>query len=227
MAIATKTKVYGIVLTLAAGALGWDRFSGSEKPEGTSNAAELLIQHPALTVTPAARAAERTPIPAAPVITSHAPAAANASPGEARPVIPVDSLSLRLRAVSKRERLDSAEIPDAFALSAAWVARRPKAEAVKAAVVTEDLAKAFTQKHALNAVMVRAQHGYAIVDGQCLLIGETCDGFRLVSVNQAAAVFQLGGRVIELKLPAADPGGSGHPYLRVTPAVPAVANTGG
>ena len=52
----------------------------------------------------------------------------------------------------------------------------------------------FVQRHTLSAVMAprAGSAGYAIIDGLCVRIGNSLDGFRLIAVDRASATLESG-----------------------------------
>jgi hypothetical protein len=96
---------------------------------------------------------------------------------------------------------------DVFAPSPEWLARS-KAEAAEAAAAAErekgpqpGSPRAFEEAHKLQATTVMGQGGLAVVDGQCLSVGETLDGFRLARVEAGQVEFRRGADRVTLTLP--------------------------
>jgi hypothetical protein len=100
-------------------------------------------------------------------------------------------------------RTAPAGIRDAFAMPAPWAAelRAEVATSKPAAPVGE----AFRTRHRLTAVMVDSAGGQAIVDGRCLKVGQSLDGFVLSSVQMRAVVFTNDEGSVELRLPEFSP----------------------
>jgi hypothetical protein len=69
----------------------------------------------------------------------------------------------------------------------------------------------FVQRHTLSAVMDDRDgtKGYAIIDGQCVRIGKSIDGFRLVSVDRSSATLESGSARVKLGLPSVPARSSG------------------
>jgi hypothetical protein len=183
MGLNKKQLAYGGVLAVAAGAFLWDRVTSTPMPAEAASAA----------VASAAKPAE------APV--------ASASPGAARQSAHVggtsnrENVADRLKSAAATHGLNVDEIADAFAVPADWV---PKAAAAsgKTPDNNEDVeaARAFAEKHVLNAVMVQSRRGYAIVDGQGVFVGSTVGKYKLMSVTKETAIFARDTVRVELRL---------------------------
>jgi len=107
------------------------------------------------------------------------------------------SLADRLRDVAVSRDLKTDAVRDAFAPAQSWM---PKPTTRPATTRPARQRPAFGKTHTLMALMA-GPNGSAIVDGECLRIGDKLDGYTLVSVTRQAAVFQCGGRQVRLGLP--------------------------
>jgi hypothetical protein len=111
-----------------------------------------------------------------------APAAKSTASSTSNPV------AQKLALLSESMHLAAAESRDAFTPSAAWVG--------KPAASTDT--KSFEQTHQLSAVIV-GRRAAAMVDGRLIAVGQTIDGYKLVSVIQGAATFQAGDVSVTLR----------------------------
>ena len=104
------------------------------------------------------------------------------------------ALARRLDSVARSHRLDNKPVKNAFLPSPQWVGPRQK----KISVVTRsqtDLAllkarkvSEFVRAHRLQGVIVAAGRSMAIIDGNCISIGQKLSGFELKSVTSSSAV---------------------------------------
>ena len=104
--------------------------------------------------------------------------------------------------LARDEQLDLTACDNAFGLPQKWVTRAvdPISPTVTAPLPTPNQKRVDSfRQHRLNAVMV-GKRGYANLDGQGVFIGEFFDDFKLVSVTKTAAVFELEGSRVELRL---------------------------
>lgn len=58
----------------------------------------------------------------------------------------------------------------------------------------------FRQQHRLNAVMMKENQGYAIIDGQTLRLGETVDGLKITAIEETAVSLESGDDRVRLEL---------------------------
>lgn len=131
------------------------------------------------------------------------------------------------------ERLgESRSTRDVFAPSPEWLIKQQ--EKIEAAAAAEQekgpkpgSPEAFQAAHKLQATTVMGNGGLAVVDDQCLKVGDTLDGFRLVHVRAGAVEFRRGADHVTLSLPM-PPGGdpnsperSASPLDETGPATPA------
>ena len=121
------------------------------------------------------------------------------------PVRPENALADRLDRFADSDVLAALSTRDAFRPSAAWLSEIIGPATV--APVTVDTGESdFAAQHTLNAVLLRAGGNSAIVDNQCLKIGETLGDYRLVSVDDRSAVFRAGSVQVTLSLATAASG---------------------
>ena len=107
------------------------------------------------------------------------------------------SLATRLANTASQERvLGGSDINEPFKSQIAWLT--PVRAEAPATGPTE--AEQFQQKHTLTAVLGTGQSGYVIVDGACVRIGRSIDGFKLVAVDRGSATFESNGARIKLVL---------------------------
>jgi len=103
----------------------------------------------------------------------------------------------RLRAVSDDAGPTPIPIRNAFHPVASW---SDQPEPTRFIESTVDV-KAFAQAHRLEAILVIDGRNYAILDGQEVMsVGQSLDGFELMSMDEQSAVFSLSGVQIELTL---------------------------
>jgi len=109
-----------------------------------------------------------------------------------------ETISSRLMALANREKLDLANVTDAFRPGTGW-RREPPPQASKAVPKTSP-AKLFRQRHRLLATVADEQGGKAIVDGICLRVGDQLDGLTLVAIGDGVAIFAWRDIRAELRL---------------------------
>jgi len=114
------------------------------------------------------------------------------------------TLADRLAGVAGARGLDGMKVPDAFCPPRSWFGPDPVRPS---AAAKGDSGRDFLGSHRLTATIVGAGGGgMAIIDGQCVVVGKTVDGFRLVSVTRRQAVLEADGAQVTLRLPQ-DTGG--------------------
>ena len=118
------------------------------------------------------------------------------------------ALAKRLDSVARSHRLGQSAVKDAFFPSAQWVGPRegkvvvddePKVDSA------EVKAQEFARMHQLKGAIVAAGRSIAIIDGNCVSVGQKVDGFELKSVTASTAVFVCEGVEVVLNLNAASP----------------------
>ncbi len=106
------------------------------------------------------------------------------------------SLASRLRQITGGATTgDGSVVRDAFAPGPGWV---PVGIEPEAGGVAAMAAEAFKRDHKLEAVLVTGDQRYAVVNGQTIYVGQTLQGYRLVSVRERSAEFQAGGVTVSL-----------------------------
>jgi hypothetical protein len=115
----------------------------------------------------------------------HATGAAGAKPAAASTLNPV---AQKLGTLSESMHLSNVPVRDALTPSPNW-------SGITTAAADE---ASFEQKHELSGVMVSGKHPAAVVDGKLILVGQTVDGLKLISVAKGAAMFQAGESTVTL-----------------------------
>jgi len=142
---------------------------------------------------------------ASPDVTADASGPALAGAGDdlqASRALAVSALAGRLDAIAKAHRLQPEEVKDAFHPSSAWVVVTKAVSPGPPPRPVEARPVAFARTHRLGAVVVSGSGGSVIIDGQCVNIGQSVDGFRLVSVGKGWAVLVSDdGDRVTLRLP--------------------------
>lgn len=155
--------MYAGLLGVGVIALAMDRLVFSPAPaEAADEPAALLVSKPAAPASGAGNSSTNAVAFAAPV---------------AEPV------TYKLKALADSLHLDSAPVKDAFAPSRAW--------AGKSGGIASDT-RSFEQSHQLSGVMLSGRHPSAMIDGKLLTVGQSLDGYKLVSVTPGSATFQAG-----------------------------------
>lgn len=109
---------------------------------------------------------------------------------------PAESLAQRLREVAGKSASGDGSAPrDAFAPGPSWA---PVGVEPRAGNDAELAAETFKQDHKLEAVLVTGEQRYAVVNGQTIYVGQTLQGYRLVSVQERSAEFRAGGVTVLL-----------------------------
>ena len=184
MGLSKKQLSYGGVLIVAAGAFLWDRMTSTPAP---AEAASAAVAPASSSTTPAPKPTEGSAASAPPSV--HSGVTSNR-----------ENVGARLKSAAAARQLDLDQIGDAFAVPADWLPKQ--APNGKAPDNNEDVeaARAFAEKHVLNAVMVQTRRGYAIVDGQGVFVGSAVGKYRLLSVTKETAVFARDAVRVELRL---------------------------
>jgi hypothetical protein len=188
MKLNRKQSIYGGVMIVAAVAFAWDRIRSGPTTPATAEASAQPAADPLIRQKPTA--IPKAPRGSGPTATT---VAAKAVP-----------LAERLFAVARANNLDSSHADNAFALQRGWI-KEKLPDTVQGQThpdpteADRKLVEAF-RKHHLDAVMVGKRGGYAIIDGQTVLIGQTYHKFKLQAVTQTTATFTSGELEVELKL---------------------------
>jgi len=116
------------------------------------------------------------------------------------------SLAARLDKIHDKHRLDRVVVRDAFFPSAKWIAPvKSKAEVVEVKPEVDSVtlkARRFAQVHQLKGAIVAAGRSIAIIDGNCVSVGQRVDGFELKSVTASTAVLSCQGVEVVLNINA-------------------------
>lgn len=134
-----------------------------------------------------AHASEISPVPATEPSTRKAPSPTNQT---------FTTLSARLKKLGEVQMDND--------LLASTLQREPAEEpkAVFPERVVEDGRRQFIASHHLSAIATTTRGSNALVNGRAVLIGESIDGYRLIEVTRAGAVFEGPEGRVELPLPA-------------------------
>ena len=115
-------------------------------------------------------------------------AAANVS-SKAITTFATNPVAQKLVALSESMHLTGTPTKDAFSPSLAWSG--------KPTVALIDT-KSFEATHSLEGVMVSGRHPAAMIAGKLVSVGESIDGYKLVSVADGAATLQSGETLVKL-----------------------------
>lgn len=175
MRVSKRSKIGAAVLGLALGTLAVDRFLIAGTSEGTGRN----------------------------VILASVPLPAKSPP----PVIPQSALAPepsggrdlpgKLQELARSQQLALPINRDAFRLPESWMSQFARKESSSALLTP---AERFARTRHLEAVVLAAQGGTAVINGRCLSINERIGGFRLVSVTEDSAVLESGEHRVILKL---------------------------
>ncbi len=172
MNLTRKQKIYAVALTLAMALLVVDRTTQQGSISGPATSSASLVSSPT-----------------------------SVKPTETEQVSPADAhrraLALRLDRLAQGAEIDDG-FRDAFAVPQAWRALR---EAEKTQPTKPSRRGAFKDRRQLTAVMIVQGGGIAMIDGMAIRVGQSIDGYRLVSVGQRSAKFTSVTGTVELFLP--------------------------
>jgi hypothetical protein len=121
------------------------------------------------------------------LVSKPAPSASTAVAGDDAP------LAARLASSVNEPNFDPATIRVPFSAQLPWLAGTQ----VDAPPSSAEL---FVQKHNLTAVMGSGQSGYAIIDGACVRIGRSLEGFKLTAIDTKSVTFEAGSSRVKLVL---------------------------
>lgn len=179
MKLTRERKIFGAVLVIALGGLGWDQLRGSSPASADASAeADSLLM--------------------ATTGSSNKSALHSATAGDEV------SLASRLTSLAQATGTTSpATIRDVFKPANTWLSNALGSNTTVAA------ADKFALQHKLSTISQNASGGgVAVVDGKMLNVGAKIDGYKLISVNRQAAIFQApDGARAQLKLPTESPAG--------------------
>lgn len=114
------------------------------------------------------------------------------------------TLADRLNSAARSHHLQPSRVKDAFAPSPEWVG--PKEGKVVIAEVAPEVdsvevkIRQFVKAHQLKGAIVASGRSIAIIDGNCISIGQQVDGFELKSVTADTAVLVCDGAEVVLRL---------------------------
>lgn len=92
-----------------------------------------------------------------------------------------------------------------FLVSSSWAS----IQAPQIVVSVESVETRFVQNHRLEAILVSDHGGNAMINGHAVTVGQTVDGFRLVSVDRNTAVLERDDVRVNLKLDLNSAAGAG------------------
>ena len=118
------------------------------------------------------------------------------------------ALARRFDSVVRSHHLKPSAVKDAFFPSPEWVGPRGGKVVVEVEPEVDSAevkAQAFARMHQLKGAIVASNRSIAIIDGNCVSIGQKVDGFELKSVTANTAVLACEGAEVVLKLNAATP----------------------
>ncbi|MBC8372727.1 MAG: hypothetical protein ISS69_03245 [Phycisphaerae bacterium] len=117
-------------------------------------------------------------------------------------------LAKRLDSLARSRRLEPSAVKDAFLPSPEWVGPRGGKVVVDEEPVVDSAevkAQEFARTHQLKGAITASDRSIAIINGDCVSIGQKVDGFELKSVTADTAVLTCEGAEVVLKLNAAAP----------------------
>jgi hypothetical protein len=118
------------------------------------------------------------------------------------------ALANRLDELAQIHDWEAQDVRDAFCPSQAWFANGFLG--AKPANSAEVRAREFAEKHKLTATAVSAHGRSAIINGQCIAIGQSLAGFRLVAVERNWADLTAEGVSVRLQLAGGGSAGEGR-----------------
>jgi len=190
MALTKERKVIIAVLGLAVGALVVDRFLLGSSVSGP---AEARATQPAVATEPlAAVSSAATGLPAA-----------EDDPGVAAQV----ALAERLDQIQQAGGFTLTDLPDAFSGLAGPESGEDDPEPQPQTEARE--IETFQRTHRLMAVAASDRGQMAIINGRTVLVGQSVDGFKLLSVAERSVVLGKDAARVQLKI---DPPPQSHPF---------------
>jgi hypothetical protein len=163
MKVTKQQKVYAGLLVLGLIALVLDRCVFTPaSADASDQASDLLIAKPA-------QSRKDSPAPTRKATTT-APAG--------------NPVALKLTELSESMHLPGTAVKDAFCPAPAWAGEG------KSNVGGE--VRSFEQTHTLIGVMFSGGSAAAMVDGTLVRVGQSIDGYKLISVSKGKAIFQSG-----------------------------------
>jgi hypothetical protein len=122
------------------------------------------------------------------------PAEATAAPLQTQSLAsPLENpVSRKLKSLGVSLKLSDAETKDAFEPPVAWTG---------VSANSNKTVESFAQAHRLSGVLVGAKGSRAMIDGKLVAVGQSLDGYKLVSVSPAgSAVFASNNQEITLRI---------------------------
>ena len=171
MTLTKKQKWYLGVLAIALAVLAVDNLTGGEGP------------------------AESRAASAAPLQPIKAPVAVQPSQDKTTSPTTQPRVAMADQLDRMTSGLELAATVDAFAIPQSWLA----AEQAKVDAQSENAPPTFAERHVLTAVVTGAR-GMAIVNGKSVRIGQTIEGYRLLSVDTRTARFANDRETVVLKV---------------------------
>ena len=183
MKLTKERKLYLTIGAVAVLGLVTDRFLGAAVTSPSSAAASM--QSPTIARTASGAAAGNVDLDAA---------ALNLRSDRSLPV--------RLADFAQSRGYDLQSIDDGFQAADSWLTKLAPAKADKNIESSdgEQLLADFKTKHRLTALMVGAEGGLAVVNGQPLCPGQEIGAFKLVEVRGNQAIFENQGQAAVLEL---------------------------
>ena len=170
-----ERKIYGGLLALGVVALAVDRLSGPPKEAAAQEDAAALV---------------------APNVAGKSAPSKNSRTADAAMLARADlGLAERLRAAANGQLVSDKSVVDVFRPSRKW-----SGDGGGGAAHSMSEAERFKAAHRLTAVMMSGRNSRAIVDGTPLRLGESLDGFKLLSVDPGRAVLGRSGARVVLAL---------------------------
>ena len=146
------------------------------------------------------------------------------TPPAAPPVEPApapDRTASLAEALKACDTEDISQVPEAFEPSASWretlcppppeptlpgglSVNTAEPDTPEAALAVRQ-AQRFAETHNLMSIIRTSNGGTALVDGQLVQVGRKLDGFTLLRLTERGAVFEAGGKQVELRLSADQP----------------------
>jgi len=184
MKLSKEHKILIGLLILSAGAIFVDRvIIGSEVTAPQQASAELVLAR---------------------LATGHPPLSSALLDDALHPTGHDQPITNRLASAARLRGIGYENLKDAFKPSESWI-KKPEPAAKPATPAAQNpklLGEAFRTQNRLMAVIATNGQRYAVISNRKLNIGQTLDGFRLVSIQQHRVRFESHGIQVELTLTA-------------------------
>ncbi len=180
MAISSKHKVYGGVLSVGLIALVADKafLAPADASANDPVVAEYAVTEQASMLDSARREVGLV-----------APVAASTA----------SNIMEQLDRIVEAQALDLDNIHDAFKPSKAWHTTSDD-KVVQTPTIGDSQSSRFLRNHRLLAVMGNGKSAYVIINDKCLFIGQEIDGFTLSSVHDRIAILESEGMRVQLEI---------------------------